>query len=142
MLGRDPFGGEEARGGRTLEAASGSVCPEPSFASAQTQPSERESVCVCVCVCVCVYDWRRHRGPRAFPACPQPFQDPHDTCLASPERCPQDVSVQEWVGPQGTEQVGRQFLMGGFLAWVYRAPLQIVQTCPLLKHVFSCPSPP
>ena len=144
VLGRDPFGGEGARGGKTLGAATGSVCPEPSFGSAQAQPSERERVCVCmcvcvsVCVCVCVYDWRRHRGPRASPPC----QDPHDPCLASPERCPQDVSVQEWVGPQAAEQVGPQFLVGGFLAWVYRAPLQIVQTHPLLKHVFFCPSPP
>lgn len=98
----------------------------------------RERECVCMCVCVCVYDWRRHGGPRASPPC----QDPHDPCLASPECCPQDVSVQEWVGPQAAEQVGPQFLVGGFLAWVYRAPLQIVQTHPLLKQVFSCPSPP
>ena len=143
MLGRDPFGGEEARGGRTLGAASGSVCPEPSFASAQTQPSERERerererMCVCVCVC----DWRRHRGTRAFLAFPQPCQDPHDPCLASPECCPQNVSVQEWVGPQATEQVGRQFLMGGFLAWVYRAPPLNCADSPTPKARFLLPLP-
>ena len=102
----------------------------------------RERECVCVCVCVCVYDWRRHGGPRASLACPPPCQDPHDPCLASSERCPQDASVQEGVGPQATEQVGPQFLMGDFKLGFTERPLQIVQTRPLLKHVFSCPSPP
>ena len=98
---------------------------------------ERENVCVCVCVC----DWRRHRGTRAFLAFPQPCQDPHDPCLASPECCPQNVSVQEWVGPQATEQVGRQFLMGGFLAWVYRAPPLNCADSPTPKARFLLPLP-
>ena len=77
MLGRDPFGGEEARGGRTLEAASGSVCPEPSFASAQTQPSERESVCVCVYVCVFVFMIGGDTGgPEHSQPVPNPFRIP------------------------------------------------------------------
>lgn len=88
-------GGEEARGGRTL----GASAQNTALLQLRHSP-QRERERVCVCVCVCVYDWRRHGGPRASPACPPPCQDPHDPCLASPERCPQDASIQEGVGPQ------------------------------------------
>ena len=102
---------------------------------------EREREKESVCVCVCVYDWRRHGGPRASLACPPPCQDPHDPCLASSEHCPQDASVQEGVGPQATEQVGPQFLMGGFQAWVYRAPPSDCANSPTPKARFLLPLP-